>query len=170
MLKFKFGAWAVMLMLAAFSFSACDDDDDNDDTLVPPSNIVVALKQLYPGAQNVEWKMKGVYYVADCWVTGDELDVWFDANANWVMTESELNSIDQLVPAVYTAFIDSQYSAWLVTDVYALTYPQNLSESVIQVKLGSQRYALYFTQNGGLVHEKDISNGDDTNWPPKADF
>lgn len=170
MLKFKFGAWAVMLMLAAFSFSACDDDDDNDDTLVSPSNIVVALKQLYPGAQNVEWEMKGEYYVADCWVTGDELDVWFDANANWVMTESELNSIDQLVPAVYTAFNDSQYSAWLVTDVYVLTYPQHLSECVIQVKLGSQRYALYFTQDGGLVHEKDISNGDDTNWPPKAEF
>ena len=43
----------------------------------------------------------GDYYVADCWVTGDELDVWFDANANWVMTENELDSIDQLVPAVY---------------------------------------------------------------------
>ena len=51
--------------------------------------------------------MKGAYYVADCWVSNDELEVWFDANANWVMTENELNSIDQLVPAVYTAFIDS---------------------------------------------------------------
>jgi hypothetical protein len=39
-------------------------------------------------------------------------------------------------------------------------------ESVIQVKQGSQRYSLYFTQDGGLIHEKDISNGDDTNWPP----
>ena len=28
MLKFKFGAWAVVLMLTAFSFSACDDNDD----------------------------------------------------------------------------------------------------------------------------------------------
>jgi hypothetical protein len=34
------------------------------------------------------------------------------------------------------------------------------------VKQGSQRYALYFLQEGGLLHEKDISNGDDTNWPP----
>lgn len=165
MWKFKFGAWAVVLMMTALSFSACSDDDD-DPALVPPNNITEALKQLYPAAQNIEWEMKGDYYVADCWVTGDELDVWFDANANWVMTENELDSIEQLVPAVYTAFQNSDYSAWVVTDVYVLTYPQNMTESVIQVKLGSQRYSLYFSQEGGLLHKKDISNGDDTNWPP----
>jgi len=158
MLKFKFGAWAVVLMLTAFSFSACDDNDD--ETYNPPANITEALKQLYPNAQNVEWEMKGDYYVADCWVTGDELDVWFDANANWVMTENELDSIDQLVPAVYTGFRNSNYSSWVVTDVFVLTYPQHPTESVIQVKQGNLRFALYFSQEGGLLHERDITNGD----------
>ena len=153
MLKFKFGAWAVVLMLTAFSFSACDDNDD--ETYNPPANIIEAL----------EWEMKGNYYVADCWVTGDELDVWFDANANWVMTENELDSIDQLVPAVYTGFRNSNYSSWVVTDVFVLTYPQHPTESVIQVKQGNLRFALYFSQEGGLLHERDITNGDDTNWP-----
>ena len=102
MWRFKFSAWVVVLLMAAFSFGACDNDDD--DTFVPPSNITEALKQVYPAAQNIEWEMKGAYYVADCWVSNDELEVWFDANANWVMTENELNSIDQLVPAVYTDY------------------------------------------------------------------
>ena len=146
MLKFKFGAWAVVLMLTAFSFSACDDNDD--ETYNPPANITEALKQLYPNAQNVEWEMKGDYYVADCWVTGDELD-----------------SIDQLVPAVYTGFRNFNYSSWVVTDVFVLTYPQHPTESVIQVKQGNLRFALYFSQEGGLLHERDITNGDDTNWP-----
>ena len=87
MWRFKFGAWAVVLMMTVLLFGACSDDDD-DPALVPPSNITEALRQLYPAAQNIEWEMKGDYYVADCWVTGDELDVWFDANANWVMTEN----------------------------------------------------------------------------------
>ena len=52
MWKFKFGAWAVLLMMTALSFSACSDDDD-DPALVPPSNITEALKQLYPAAQNI---------------------------------------------------------------------------------------------------------------------
>lgn len=166
MLKFKFGAWAIMMMVVAFTFGACDDDDNDEKAYVPPSNIVEALKQLYPNSQNVEWEMKASYYVADCWVSGDELDVWFDANANWVMTENELESIDGLLPAVYTAFIESNYSTWVVTDVFVLTYPQVPSQAVIQVKLGNQRHALYYSQDGGLLRDKDISNGDDTNWPP----
>lgn len=114
----------------------------------------------------MEWEVKGGYYVADCWVSGDELEVWFDENANWVMTENELDSVDDLVPAVYTAFNNSEYGSWVVTDVYVLVYPLNPTESVIQVKQGGVRYALYFSQEGGLLHEKNISNGDDTNWPP----
>lgn len=165
MWRFKFCAWTMVLMLTVLSFGACSEDESNP-ALVPPDNIVEALKQLYPSAQNIEWEMKGDYYVADCWVTGDELDVWFDANANWVMTENELESIDQLVPAVYTAFMNSDYNEWVVTDVYVLTFPLNPSESVIQVKQGSQRHSLYFLQEGGLLHDKDISNGDDTIWPP----
>ena len=66
----------------------------------------------------------------------------------------------------YTAFNNTKYSSWVVTDVYVLVYPQNPTESVIQVKQGSRRYSLVFSQDGGLLHEKDISNGDDTIWPP----
>ena len=51
MLRFKLGAWAVVLMLAALSFGACSDEDD-DPAFNPPSNITEALKQLYPAAQN----------------------------------------------------------------------------------------------------------------------
>lgn len=46
MWKFKFSAWAVILIMTALSFSACDDDDN--DTYVPPSSITEALKQVYP--------------------------------------------------------------------------------------------------------------------------
>ena len=35
MWRFKFSAWAVVLMMTALSFGACDNDDD-DDTFVPP--------------------------------------------------------------------------------------------------------------------------------------
>ena len=46
MWRFKFSAWAVVLLMTALSFGACDNDDD--DTFVPPSNITEALKQVYP--------------------------------------------------------------------------------------------------------------------------
>ncbi|MRY91529.1 ribosome biogenesis protein, partial [Parabacteroides distasonis] len=45
MWRFKFSAWAVVLMMTALLFGACDNDDD--DTFVPPGNITEALKQVY---------------------------------------------------------------------------------------------------------------------------
>lgn len=57
-------------------------------------------------------------------------------------------------------------SSWVVTDVFVLMYPQHSTESVIQVKQGNLKFALYFSQEGGLLHERDITDGDDTNWPP----
>ena len=57
MLRFKFGAWAVVLMLAALSFGACSDEDD-DPAFNPPSNITEALKQLY---QHMAWLLTGYH-------------------------------------------------------------------------------------------------------------
>ena len=107
---------------------------------------------------------------SDCLIKNQKsVDIHITRNkgriGNWVMTENELDSIDQLVPAVYTGFRNSNYSSWVVTDVFVLTYPQHPTESVIQVKQGNLRFALYFSQEGGLLHERDITNGDDTNWP-----
>lgn len=168
MIKCKFGAWAVAFMLAAFTFSACVEDDDT--IYEPPANIVEALKQLYPGAEHVKWEIEGDYYVADCRVSGDELDVWFNTKAEWVMTESELAGVDELLPAVYTTFRNSDYSSWDVTEVYVLTYPVHPTESVIQVKKGTQEYALYFSQEGGLLHEKNLTGWNGVNWPPALNW
>lgn len=94
---------------------------------------------------------------------------------NWIST-TKIQKISEITnffrhyflsrTEVYTAFNNTKYSSWVVTDVYVLVYPQNPTESVIQVKQGSRRYSLVFSQDGGLLHEKDISNGDDTIWPP----
>ena len=163
MWKFKFGLWAVVLITSVFSFSACGDDDDND-TFVPPANIEVALKQLYPGAQNIEWEVKGIYYVADCWVNGSELDVWFDANANWIMTEMEIFR-EQLPAAVNTAYEESGYGDWVIDNLTKLTFPHKSEEFVFEVQRGAQERALYYSAYGGLLLEKDITDADDTHWP-----
>ena len=55
--------------------------------------VVLKASDLSQIQGDIEWEVKGVYYVADCWVTGDELEVWFDVNANWVMTENELDNV-----------------------------------------------------------------------------
>ena len=149
-MKFKYYLGAVMLAIILFSFSACDNDDDY---MPPNQDIITALKQLYPDVQDIEWSQKGVYYVADCWVNGSELDVWFDANANWIMTEMEIFR-EQLPAAVNT-----------IDNLTKLTFPHKSEEFVFEVQRGAQERALYYSAYGGLLLEKDITDADDTHWP-----
>ena len=78
-----------MMFIAAFALGACSDDDDKDDVKVPEA-MPQALKSKYPSAIHVEWEQKGGYFVADCKVDGQEKDVWFNNQAEWQLTETEL--------------------------------------------------------------------------------
>lgn len=152
----------VILLAVVFAFGSCSNADD--DYLPPNSDIVTALHELYPGVKDIEWSQKGVYYVADCWVDGNELDVWFDANANWVMTEQELFE-EQLPEAVNTAYLESNYADWVIDDITKLTYPSKAEEYLLEVQRGTQERALYYSVYGGLLKEKDITGADFTHWP-----
>lgn len=161
MMKFKFHVWIMTLMVTMVSLGSCD----NDDTYMPPNqDIITALQQLYPGVRDIEWSQKGVYYVAECWVNNDELDVWFDANANWIMTEMEIYR-EQLPEAVNAAYVDSNYANWVIDNLTKLTFPNKSEEFVFEVQNGGQERALYYSVYGALLREKDITNADDTHWP-----
>ena len=155
---------AVCLALAAFAFGACSSDDHGSSA--PSAAFQSALMKLYPNATHIDWEQKGTYYVADCRADYRDKKVWFDANANWVMTETDLENINNLVPAVLTAFMESHYAKWTVDDVDMLEYPNEPTpEFVVEVKNGDQEVNLYFSAEGGLLHEKNVTNGDDTHWP-----
>lgn len=102
--------------------------------------------------------------MADCWVGNDELDVWFDANANWIMTEMDI-FFENLPVAVSTAYQEGNYANWVIDDLTKLTFPQKPEEFVFEVQQGGQERALYYSEYGGLLREKDISDTDNTHWP-----
>ena len=122
-----------MMCMAAVTFSACSDDDDDDKSINVPESVVQALKQKYPSATGIEWEQKGTYFVADCWLDGKESNIWFDPNANWLMTESEIFWND-LPEAVQTAFGSGEYANWVQDDYYFLLYPLQPMQYVIEVK------------------------------------
>ena len=81
-----------MMFIAAMAFSACDDDDKNDNITVPDA-VSKALKDKYPAAMDIEWERKGNYFVADCWMDGREMDVWYDVQATWKLTETDITRV-----------------------------------------------------------------------------
>jgi len=74
-MKTRFLMLAVMMCMAAVTFSACSDDDDDDKSINVPESVVQALKQKYPSATGIEWEQKGAYFVADCWLDGKESNI-----------------------------------------------------------------------------------------------
>ena len=157
----------VFLLFSLALIGAC-----NTDNPFLPSNpdIVTAFDNLYPNAQDVYWSKKGVYYVADCRVDGTELDVWFNINAGWVMTEESIFR-SQLPNAVETSFENSDYANWVMDNITLLTFPKSPSTAyLIEAQSGDSEKALFYNTEGTLLLTKDITNADDTIWPDVIDL
>lgn len=157
-----------MMFIAALALGACSDDDDKDDVKVPEA-MPQALKSKYPSAIHVEWEQKGGYFVADCKVDGQEKDVWFNNQAEWQLTETEL-LWNNLPGTVQTSFSASEYAGWKIEEIVPLEYPVVPMQFVIEVEKGNAEYQLFYSEEGGLLQTKDVSgNKDDTHWPVKLD-
>jgi len=162
MKEMKFMVLAAMCM-ALFTFSACSDDDNYK----PEDALVTALNAKYPNATHVEWEKKKTFLVADCRLDKKDLDVWFTADAQWKMTETELLAAD-LPATVTTAFAATKYADWFVDDRDLLQYPNGKADVyVIEVEQHNTEIDLYFSADGTLIHEEDVSTSDDTHWPDK---
>lgn len=149
-----------ILTMGLFVFSSCEKDDD----INPEPIFHEALSTKYPNATRAEWEKKKEYYVADCWVDNKDLEVWFNKSAEWLMTETELTKAN-LPAAIVTALESGKYAGWWIDDVDVLEYPSAATRYVVEVEQGKKEIDLYFSEEGELIEEKDVTNRDDTHWP-----
>lgn len=152
----------VMVFVAALAFCACDDDD-NDNIKVPDA-VSRVLYDKYPNVYDVEWERKGSYLVADCKQKGADMDVWFSAQGEWLLTETEVYK-NELPTAVLTAFEHGEYATWRWDDADKLEYAGLAVQYVIEVEQGRQEVQLFYSETGDLLKTKDVTGQDDTHWP-----
>ena len=164
-MKAKLQLLVMMMFVTAFTLSACSDNNDDHDNIVVPDAVAKALMQKYPSATGVDWEQKGIYFVADFWLDGKEANVWYDANANWQMTQLDI-FWNNIPPAVQTAFNNGEYADWVQDDYYLLEYPLNPMQFVIEVKQGNTKYQLFYSEDGGLINKLNVTGKDDTIYPP----
>lgn len=132
-----------------------------------PSSVQSAFSKIYPKATDIDWTQKGNYFVADFIMNGFEKDVWFDITGNWIMTQTDLGTVDELSPAIYNAFSFGQFSSWQVENVYSVNFPK--CTTVIVIKVGQYnldtKYLLFYSQQGNLQNTINVDCFDDTLWP-----
>lgn len=132
-----------------------------------PPKVQAALKKMYPTATDIAWSQNGNYYVADFPNNGFDTDVWLDANGNWIMTLTDLETTDELSPEVYNAFAMGDYAAAQVEDVTQATFPKH--PTVFVIKVGQQNedilYQLFYASNGALLRTYNMGYTEGTLTP-----
>lgn len=88
-----------------------------------PAKIQSAFQKMYPHATDVEWEQMAGCYVAEFIQDNQEIDVWLDENARWVMTETDVESLEKVPAPVAEAFMGSTMAAMRLKDVRIITFP-----------------------------------------------
>lgn len=142
----------------AFSAVSCETDRHAGNWMVSEA-AVRSFDEMYPGAKDIEWEIKGKYAVADFRYTsrGEDKTAWFlNEDGSWGMTETDI-TYDQLPQAVRTSFESGEYASWRIDDIDMLERAGVEDIYVIEVEgrseTGETEADLYYSADGTLVKE-----------------
>lgn len=124
-----------------------------------PANVHAALKKMYPTADDIAWSRDEEYYVADFMMNGFDTKVWFNADAEWVMKQTDWVTMDEVPPAVYNTFAASEFSGDRVQNVTWVQFPR--WQAIVAVEVGRSnlqtKYQILFTPNGEILRARNVT-------------
>lgn len=124
-----------------------------------PANVQAALKKMYPTADDIAWSRDEEYYVADFMMNGFDTKVWFNADAEWVMKQTDWVTMDEVPPAVYNTFAASEFSGDRVQNVTWVQFPR--WQAIVAVEVGRSnlqiKYQILFTPNGEILRARNVT-------------
>ncbi len=149
-----------MVLLAALFLAAGTSCEKEYDLRSVDRAFTEALLAAYPQATFVEWERNRDWYVAEFNNNGGELKVWYNANAQWCMTESDVHLNDSSFPvAVLEAFAASGYASWRVDDADKYERPGEVFYLIEVEKSGGNDRMLFYSESGELL--KDVKERGD---------
>ena len=144
----------LFLFCSVVVLSACDNDDDLPSSKVPET-VKSAFDAKFPAVARVEWEKKSVYYVAEFYENGVEMQAWFDTDAVWSMTETDLRTDLNVLPGlVQNAFQTGTYADWRVDDIDKYERPSGIFYLIEIEKTGQSDRDLFYGEDGTLL--KDV--------------
>lgn len=103
---------------------------------------------MYPSAKGIAWSQDEEYYVADFMMNGFDTKVWFNTDAEWVMKQTDWETLDEVPAAVFNAFAASQFSDGVVQNVVWVQFPK--WQPIVAIQVGRPnvqiKYQILFTR------------------------
>ena len=158
----------LFLFCSVVVLSSCDTDDDLPSSKVPET-VKSAFDAKFPAVARVEWEKKSVYYVAEFYENGVEMQAWFDTDAVWSMTETDLRTDLNVLPGlVQNAFQTGTYADWRVDDIDKYERPSGIFYLIEIEKTGQPDRDLFYGEDGTLL--KDVVDTDKGEVLPNISF
>ncbi len=113
----------------------------------------IELAERYSAAKNVKWEKEGDYMKAEFLDEfNQEVEVWYDWNANWVRTKTEM-FFNNLPDHIRKAYQNSPYAQWKIDDIEFIQKVDEESYYILDVEKGEQEYKLYITEKGVIFQK-----------------
>ena len=87
----------------------------------------------HPHVETIAWKTDQTYYVAEFQSNGFDTKVWLDTKGNWVMKQTDWQTMDQVPMSVYHTFTFGSYATDQVDDVTYVEFPRSPAQIVILI-------------------------------------
>lgn len=144
----------VYLLTGIFSLISVTLFADN-----PPVEVLDAFKKMYPQVADVEWEKIADYYIADCVNEGQEMNIWFNKNAGWIMTETDVESLEAVPAPVAKAFMKSTLASMQLEYIKIITFPKQPMVIVIDVEAynSDEEFQLFYAPDGTLLQTLNVS-------------
>lgn len=143
-----------LALFGAVVLTSCDKEDNLRVSDVPGA-VMNSFEAKFPNASRAEWEKKAGYIVAEFWQDGMDLDVWYNSNGEWLMTEYDLGvNLSALSQAVQDAFRAGQYGTWQVDDIDKYERPNDVFYLIEVETKGQQDRDLYYSPDGALLKDE----------------
>ena len=102
---------------------------------------------------------------SDCWMDGREMDVWYDVQATWKLTETDI--LWEVCRLRYRPLSKAEnMRSGNGKILICLNIPYSLSNMLLKWRTVMRSNQLFYAGDGNLLQKRDVSgNKDDTHWP-----
>lgn len=134
----------ILILLLTFGlYSCCDHNKD------VPDKVLNSFTQMFPTATDVEWEMEDENeWEAEFEQDGQEMVACFNADGEWLETETEIESSELPVTAI--EFLETEYSGWEIDEVEYVESP-DFTGFEVELEKGDEEIEINFDESGQVI-------------------
>jgi uncharacterized membrane protein YkoI len=126
-----------------------------------PQIVQSAFAKRFPSVKNVSWSREDASeFEAEFKNNGKEQSANFDANGNWLETETEIKKSD--LPAAVQATLAKEFAGYKLEEA-ELTETSGGTRYEVELEKGESRYEVQLSEDGSVVKKEEKKEASEKN-------